>query len=196
MINSEHKHFIPTAAFVCMMLVLFAVLISQTAPQLPGQQHEMQFPPLPLSPDGLLHGVSGSITAVSGSTITVRGVLPGNSEPTTLRVSIIAATTITEQKEKDSQTLQKEMETFQKQLSAVMQSATATSTPAPPPIPPSPFISEPIKTSDLVVGMSVIVTPIVNTKQEATSFEAASISVRPVTTSLPTPPLPIIPVVQ
>ena len=204
MINTEHKYFVPAAVFVCLTLVVFAVIISQStvrqrAPQ--GAAASVPVPPpMPLSSDGFLHMISGTITAVGSSGITLQAALPGTSQAVALTVGVVPSTPITEQVPKDMKTFQSEMQAYQKLSSN--RAAQATGTPAMPPTPPMPSTSKTVTLADLKTGMVVAVTPAPNTKQDATSFEAANIvaqaslvppplsTMAPVAASSSTPPLP------
>lgn len=169
------------AGFLITLAIVAAVFVQQrTATALPGTPAPVA---MPQSPDGLMHTLSGQVTAVSAGTLTLQAVLPGKTTATTVTVTPASGATITLQTQKDPAVLAKEMAAYQKQLAST--SAAYGSVP-----PPLPVSSKTIALSDIQARMFITVTPVANTKQDATSISAQSISAYNPQAPLPPPPQP------
>jgi len=174
MMIDKNPHFLPAMLAAAIALVVIAVYISHAAIR-PSAYGSYTAPPAPVSPDGQLHFLSGRITAVGGSTITVEAELPGTSQATAVVVRVASSTTVELQTQKDLQTMAAQSQVYQSQLKAYRASA-ASSTPGPYPTPPLPFTSQTISFDGLSAGMFVNVTPVAGTRATAVSIEAAAIA--------------------
>jgi hypothetical protein len=140
-------------------------------------------PAAPTSADGLMHTLSGQVTAVGNSSLTVSAILPGKTTASSVTVTAASNAALTLQTPTDPAVFAKEMAAYQKQIAST--SATYGATP-----PPMPYTAKTIALSDIKAGMSVIVTPVANTKQDAASITAQSITLyaAPVMPSVTTVP--------
>ena len=142
-------------------------------------------PPMPSSPDGLLHSLAGQVVSVANGSITVSAVLAGKTAPSTVTVAIQSDTTYTLQVPIDPAEFAKKMNAYQQQMA----SSSAGGTIATPPI---PYTTKTMALSDIKAGMSVTVVPVSNTKEGTASITAQSIEVfvAPAVPAVTTPTVP------
>lgn len=145
-----------------------------------GMPRVPSLPAMPSSPDGLLHSVSGTVSAKTEGGITVNALLPGEKQPRDVAITIGSDTVIVLQKSKDPTAMEQEMREFQNQNAGSSAGPTA---------PPQPFTETDISSADLTVGMFVNVTPAEGTKEGARSIQAVRIT----TVSFNAPPAPPMP---
>ena len=150
--------------------VLFAVLIFQPSTGV-NQVHQQAYTAYAGS-DGLLHTITGRVTAVGTNSITVVSTLPtANSKVTTYTVTISGDTKITEQKQRDASVVSAEMAVYQKKLASSKGHAIDPSTI------PQPFEFDAITLNDMRENMIVNVTPEPNTSETAQVVPAQTITV-------------------
>ena len=188
--DTEKKIIIVLSTALVLLSLITALLVQRSTLSGSRAGSALASMATPTSPDGLMHMLSGHVTAIGSNSLTIEAVLPGNTSPSEVTVTVSTGTAITLQTQKDPQTLAKEMQDYQKQLSA--SEASASSTPATMPSPPMPFVSKTISLSGVTVGMTVTVTPAANTKQDATTIIAQSITILaiPSTPASAIPPSP------
>lgn len=160
---------------IVLVLVLIAVLgvAGLLYKQRPASQASSGYPaPIaaPVSPDGMLHMLSGQVQEVQPDRFTVSAVLPGKTTPVSVEVSIPGETAIKLYTQKAPAVLAKEMEEYQRAV-AVSASTTAFVTP------PVPFESSNATIADIKQGMSVSIIVQDGTKQDAKSVTAKSVTV-------------------
>lgn len=133
-------------------------------------------PPIPRSPDGLLHAISGPITAKTDGRISVSAMLPGEKQPREVTVAIVPDTVLILQVAKEPAVIQQEMQEYQKEIAGTEETGSV--------MPPQPYTETRITSDDLIVGVFVIVTPVGGTKENTRVIQAERIS----TMSLNVPP--------
>ncbi len=142
-------------------------------------------PPLPSSPDGLLHSLSGQVVSVANGSLTVSAVLAGKTTPSNVTIAFASDATFSLETPIDPAEFGKEMIAYQKQMASSSASGSVVT-------PPAPYTSKPIAVSDIKAGMNILVTPVANTKEGTTNITAQSIAVfvAPVVPTVTTPTVP------
>jgi hypothetical protein len=169
--NTQH-HFLPLALAACVVLLAIAVWMGYSYNRTSGMPALGKTPSTIALPPGAPRSVTGSITAVSGNTITVKGIEAGKDGTHDVQVIVTDSTSIFKQTQRDSAEFKKESDAFVKAMASFKPSASST-----PPIPPTPFVQTKLALSDLSVGMHVSAVSAPN--DSGTQLHAVSILIQP-----------------
>ena len=142
------------------------------------EEVKKMFPPLPDS-----NFVFGQVKSVSGSVITLSTPTtnPFDESPKVREVTVTGSTKIVKNENKSPETMQKELEAYQKKMSAWKPGSTDT-----PPAPPEPFVEQEISLSDIKADDQISVeanSPI----RMVEKFEAVKITLQMTAATAPAP---------
>jgi hypothetical protein len=198
--NSHHAknpYFLPAVLIGAIVLVALVVFMATGSLKglIPGQGSLSKTlsegnKPLPTSPDGQLHYLSGQVTSVEGGVITIEALLPGASKPATVKVEATGATVLSLRTLKSPEIMGQEMRAYQQKVAAFSAASTTNAPGDRYPVPPLPYTSREATLADIKTGMMLSVVPVDGTKEDATSVVAAKIDAQalvPVESPSPVP---------